>query len=168
MNLNLGGIMPVKTYHITPLKFDAKLAVEVGQRRAGGASISSISKALKLSAGKVAMAELVATTEVVTITDPALLARAIVKVRKAGASWGLLAARYLVTEGTARAAYEAATGQPFTTLDYRKAAKPASTQAKPKKAAAPKKPAASPIKRGGVKAARRIQEALDTQGVVIA
>jgi hypothetical protein len=139
--------MPVKTYHITPLKFDAKLAVEVGQRRAGGESITAIAKALKLSAGKVAMAELVSATEVVTHDDPSTLARAIVMDRKAGASWGLLAARYLITEGTARAAYTAATGQPFTTLDYRKASKPASTQAKPKKVAAP-------IKRGGVKAAR--------------
>jgi hypothetical protein len=155
--------MPVKKFTITPLKFDAKLAVEVGQRRAGGESITAIAKALKTSPGRVAMAELVSTTERVTHDDPAKLARAVVKDRRSGASWGLLAARYGCTEGTARAAYEAATGQPFTTLDYRKA----STQAKPKKVAAPKK-AASPIKRGGVKAARRIQDALDTQGVVIA
>ncbi len=49
----------VKKFTITPLKFDPKLAVEVGQRRAGGESIAAIAKALKMSPGKVAMAELV-------------------------------------------------------------------------------------------------------------
>jgi hypothetical protein len=38
---------------------------------------------------------------------------------------GYLAARYGVTEGTARAAYVAATGQPFTALDYRRKARKA-------------------------------------------
>lgn len=172
--------MPVKKFTITPLKFDTKLAIEVGQRRAGGASITAIAKALKLSPGKVAMAELLSATEVVTIADPAKLARAIVKDRRSGASWGLLAARYLVTEGTARAAYEAATGQPFTTLDYRKASTPASTQAKAKQEAKAKKTDAarvlrgsvkrgpSPIKRGGVKAARALHTERSAVGVVIA
>jgi hypothetical protein len=68
------------------------------------------------------MAELVGTTERVTHDDPAKLARAITKDRKAGKSWGWLAARYGVTEGTCRAAYTAATGQPYTALDYRRAA----------------------------------------------
>lgn len=133
----------MKTYRITPLKFDAKLAQEVTRRRTDGEGIAAIAKALKASPGRVAMAELVGTTERVQVDDPAKLARAIVKERKAGKSWGYLAARYGVTEGTCRAAFEAASGQPFTTLDYRKASKPA----KPKKVAAP-------IKRGGVKAAR--------------
>jgi predicted transcriptional regulator len=113
----------VKKFTVTPLKFDAKLAQEVTSRREGGESISAIATALKMSTGKVAMAELVGTTERVTHDDPAKLARAIVKDRKAGASWGLLAARYGVTEGTARAAFTAATGQPFTALDYRRQAK---------------------------------------------
>ena len=112
----------VKEFTVTPLKFDAKLADEVTSRRENGESIGTIAKALKLSAGKVAMAELVGTTERVTHDDPAKLARAITKDRKVGASWGLLAARYGVTEGTCRAAYTAATGQPYTALDYRKKA----------------------------------------------
>lgn len=113
----------VKKFTNTPLKFDAKLADEVTRRREDGESISAIAKALKLSAGKVAMAELVGTTERVTVDDPAKLARAIAKDRKAGKSWGYLAARYGVTEGTCRAAYTAATGQPYTALDYRRTAR---------------------------------------------
>lgn len=112
----------VKKFTITPLKFDTALVKEVTKRRGGGESITTIAKALKLSTGKVAMAELVGTTERVTHTDPAKLARAIVKERKAGKSWGYLAARYGVTEGTCRAAFTAATGQPFTALDYRRKA----------------------------------------------
>jgi hypothetical protein len=112
----------VKKFTITPLKFDAKLAETVTSRRAGGESISVIAKSLKLSAGKTAMAELVGTTERITHDDPAKLARAITKDRKAGKSWGWLAARHGVTEGTCRAAYTAATGQPYTSLDYRRQA----------------------------------------------
>ena len=48
---------------------------------------------------------------------------ALAKDRAAGRSWGYLAARYGITEGTARAAYVAATGQPWQTLDYRRAAR---------------------------------------------
>lgn len=110
----------VKKYHIAPLNFDTKLVEQVTRRRADNESITTIAKALKVGAGKVAMAELVGTTERVTHTDPAKLARAITKDRKAGKSWGHLAARYGVTEGTCRAAYVAATGQPFTALDYRR------------------------------------------------
>ena len=66
------------------------------------------------------MAELIGTTERKTVDDPAALARAVVEDRKAGDSWGKLAARYGVTEGTTRAAFEAATGQPFSSIDYRK------------------------------------------------
>jgi hypothetical protein len=109
----------VKKFTVTPLKFDAKLAQEVTSRRAGGESISVIAKSLKLSAGKAAMAELVGTTERITHDDPAKLARAIVKDRRGGKSWGYLAARYGVTEGTARAAFTAATGQHWNSLDYR-------------------------------------------------
>ncbi len=112
----------VKQYKVTPLKFDAKLVEKVMRKRTDGDSIAVIAKALKLSAGKAAMAELIGTTERITIDDPAKLARAIVKDRRSGRSWGWLAARYGVTEGTCRAAYEAATGQPFTAIDYRKAA----------------------------------------------
>lgn len=92
-------------------------------RRGKGESVASIAKALKVGVGKAAMAELIGTTERVTIEDPAALARAIVKDRKAGASWGKLAARYGVTEGTTRAAFEAATGEPFSAIDYRTKAK---------------------------------------------
>jgi predicted transcriptional regulator len=66
---------------------------------------------------------LLGTTERVTLDDPAKLARAIVKERKAGKSWGYLAARYGVTEGTWRAAFTAASGQPFTSIDYRRKAR---------------------------------------------
>jgi hypothetical protein len=131
--------MAVKTYHHTSLKFDPHISAEVGQRRAGGESISAIAKALKMSAGRVAMAELLATTDVVIISDPAKLAQAIVKDRKAHASWGLISARYLITEGTARAAFTAASGQPFTTLDFRKASKPAQVKAKAKRVVARKR-----------------------------
>lgn len=109
----------VKKFTVTPLKFDAKLVEQVTRRRTDGESVSTIAKALKTSAGKVAMAELVGTTERVTLDDPAKLARAIVKDRKAGKSWGYLAARYGVTEGTCRAAFTAATGQPWNSIDYR-------------------------------------------------
>lgn len=114
----------VKKFTITPLTFDQQLAEQVTRRRTDGESISAIAKSLKLSTGKAAMAELVGTTERITIDDPAKLARAIVKDRRNnGKSWGWLAARYGATEGTARAAFTAATGQPFTALDYRRKAK---------------------------------------------
>jgi hypothetical protein len=112
----------VKKYTVTPLAFDQKLADLVTRRRTDGESLGAISKALKVSAGKAAMAELVGTTERVAIDDPAKLARAVVKDRKAGRSWGWLAARYGVTEGTCRAAFTAATNQPFTSIDYRRKA----------------------------------------------
>lgn len=112
--------MKVKDYKVRPLTFDDKLVKAVMDRRAKGEPIAKVAKALKVGAGKAAMAELIGTNERTTIEDPAKLARAIVKDRKAGASWGLLAARYGVTEGTTRAAYEAATGQAFTSLDFRK------------------------------------------------
>jgi hypothetical protein len=113
----------VKQYRITPLKFDTKLAEDVTRRRSDGESIAVIAESLKLGAGKVAMAELVGTTERVTIDDPAKLARAVVKERKAGKSWGYLAARYGCTEGTMRAAFTAASGQPWNSLDYRRTAR---------------------------------------------
>jgi hypothetical protein len=110
----------MKDYTIRPLTFDDKLVKAVMARRKKGEPVAKIAKALKVGAGKVAMAELIGTTERKSITDPAKLAKAIAKDRKAGASWGKLAAIYGVTEGTTRAAYEAATGKPFTALDYRK------------------------------------------------
>ncbi len=110
----------VKQYTVTPLEFDAKLVKDVMSRRAKGESLAKIGKALGVTPGKAAMAELVATTERVDLVgDPAKLARALAKERKAGKSWGYLSARYGVTEGTCRAAYTAATGQPWNTLDYR-------------------------------------------------
>jgi hypothetical protein len=112
----------VKKFTINVLTYDVKLVEEVTTRRAGGESITAIAKTLKHSPGKVAMCELLGTTERVQVADPAKLARAITKERKTGKSWGYLAARYGITEGTARAAYEAATGQPFTALDYRRKA----------------------------------------------
>jgi hypothetical protein len=110
----------VKKFTITPLKFDAKLVEQVTRRRTDGESISAIAKSLNAGAGKIAFAELIATTERITITDPEKMARAITKERKAGKSWGWLAARYGVTEGCARRAFEAASGQPFTAIDYRR------------------------------------------------
>jgi len=112
----------VKSYNVKPLSFDDTLVTQVTKRRTDGDSLTVIAKALDISAGKAAMAELVATTPRVAIDDPAKLARAVVKDRKAGASWGLLAARYGITEGTARAAYEAAVGQSYSSLDYRRRA----------------------------------------------
>lgn len=135
----------VKQYKVTPLKFDQNIVDLVTRRRTDGESISAIAKSLKLSAGKAAMAELIGTTERVTIDDPAKLARAVAKARKEGKSWGWLAARFGVTEGTARAAYESATGEPFTTLDYRRVAKktkPAATKKRTVKRQATTKQAA--------------------------
>jgi hypothetical protein len=110
----------VKQYTVTPLEFDAKLVKDVMSRRAKGESLAKIGKTLGVTPGKAAMAELVATTERVDLVgEPAKLARALAKERKAGKSWGYLSARYGVTEGTCRAAYTAATGQPWNTLDYR-------------------------------------------------
>jgi hypothetical protein len=112
----------MKDYTVRPLSFDDKLVKAVMARRKKGESTAKVAQALKIGAGRAAMAELIGTNERITITDPAKLARAIVKDRKAGASWGLLAARYGVTEGTTRAAYEAAAGEPFTALDFRRKA----------------------------------------------
>jgi hypothetical protein len=128
----------VKEYTVTPLKFSLSLAEQVTRRRTEGESISAIAKSLKLSPGKAAMAELVGTVEVVKIDDPSKLARAVVKDRRGGKSWGWLSARYAVSESTARRAYEAATGEAFSTLDYRRAAKPAKPAAKAAKAKAAK------------------------------
>lgn len=120
----------VKKFTVTPLKFNLSLAEQVTRRRTDGESISAIAKSLNLSTGKAAMAELVGTVEVVKISDPAKLARAIVKDRKAGKSWGWLSAKFAVTEGTCRAAYTAATGEHWNTLDYRRTAKQAKPAAK--------------------------------------
>ena len=111
--------MKVKDYKVRPLKFDDKLVKQVMDRIAKDEPIAAIAQDLKIGAGRAAMAVMVGTEERKQIDDPAKLAAAIVKDRKAGASWGLLAARYGVTEGTTRAAFEAMTGKPFTTLDYR-------------------------------------------------
>jgi hypothetical protein len=137
--------MPVKEYKVTPLTFDQNLVDLVTRRRTDGESIATIAKALKLSAGKTAMAELIGTTERVAVDDPAKLARAITKDRKAGKSWGWLAARYGVTEGTCRTAYTAATGQHWNSLDYRRKASDDAA-----------KPAPSPIKRASVKTTRAL------------
>jgi hypothetical protein len=110
----------MKDYTVRTLSFDDKLVRNVMARRKKDESIAAVAKALKVGTGKAAMAELIGSNKRVTITDPAKLARAIVKDRKAGASWGLLAAVYGVTEGTARAAYEAAASEPFTALDFRR------------------------------------------------
>jgi len=112
--------MKVRDYKVGPLIFDDTLVKAVMARRKKGESIAKVAKALKVGAGKAAMAELIGTNKRVKLEDPAKLARAIVKDRKAGDSWGKLAAVYGVTEGTTRAAYEAATGEPFASLDYRK------------------------------------------------
>jgi len=115
----------VKDYTVRTLSFDDKLVKSVMARRKKGESLAQVAKALKVGMGKAAMAELIGSNERVTIDDPAKLARAIVKDRKAGASWGLLAARYGVTEGTVRIAYEAATGESWTSIDFRRKEKAA-------------------------------------------
>lgn len=112
--------MQIKDYRVRPLNFDDKLVKAVKARRKKGESVAAIAKALKVGAGKAAMAELIATNKRVHITDPADLARAITKDREAGASWGKLAAVYGVTETTTRDAYEAATGDAPTSLDFRR------------------------------------------------
>jgi hypothetical protein len=113
--------MKVADYTIRPLKFDADLVQRVMARRRKDESIAQVAKALKIGTGRAAMAELIGSNERVKIEDPAKLARAVVKDRRnKHASWGLLAARSGITEGTARSAFEAATGKPFTALDYRR------------------------------------------------
>lgn len=112
--------MKVKDYKVTPLTFDEKVVKQVMDRVAKEESIAVIAKKMGIGPGRAAMAVLIGTTERKTIEDPAALARAIAKDRKAKASWGLLAAKYGVTEGTARAAFEAATGEPFSSIDYSK------------------------------------------------
>ena len=74
----------VAEYKINPLNFDAELAQKVTTRRAAGESLAAIAKDLKLGLGKTAMAELVGTTERKALTDPAALARAVLKDRKGG------------------------------------------------------------------------------------
>jgi hypothetical protein len=110
----------VKKYHIAPLTYDQNLVDLVTRRRTDGESISAIAKALNMGLGKTAMMERIGTTERVEVADPAKLARLITKERKSGASWAHLAARYGVSEGTVRAAYNAVTGQPHSELDYRR------------------------------------------------
>ena len=115
----------VRKFTVTPLKFDPKLAEEVTHRRAAGETISAIAKDLKMTPGRAKMAVLVATTERVQVEDPAKLARAVAKGRRAGDAWAVLCARYGISEGCARAAYTAATGQPFNELDYRRGSRKA-------------------------------------------
>jgi hypothetical protein len=110
----------VKKYRVTPLAFDQKLVEQVMRRRTDGESLAVIATALKITAGKAAMAELLGTVEAVQIEDAAKLARAVAKSRKEGRSWGWLAARFRITEGSAKAAFVAATGQAADTLDFRK------------------------------------------------
>lgn len=110
----------VTDYTVRPLNFEDELVVKVMERRKAGESLGKIAPALGIGLGKAAMAELVGTTERKQISDPAALARAVVKDRRAGKSWGWLAARYGITAGCARAAYTAAAGEPCNTLDFRK------------------------------------------------
>jgi hypothetical protein len=110
----------VTEYRVTPLKQDDKLIKQVMDRRAKGESAATIAKALKLGVGRVLMAEIIATTERVTIDDPDRLARALVKDRKSGASWPQLAARYGIAESCTHRAWEAATGQSYKVTDYRR------------------------------------------------
>lgn len=112
--------MKVSDYAVHPLHVDDKLVKTVIARRKKGDSIATIARTLKIGQGKAAMAELVGTTKRVELNDSAALARAIAKDRKAGFSWGKLAAKYGVTEGTTRAAYESASGQPFSSIDLRR------------------------------------------------
>jgi hypothetical protein len=110
-------------FKVRPLTFDVKLVKAVVAQRKKGESVATIAKALKFGQGKVAMAELVGTVEHIVVSDPTELAMAIVKDRRDGGSWGVLAARYRVTEGTARAAYEAAAKEPAGALDFRRKSK---------------------------------------------
>jgi hypothetical protein len=110
----------VKQYKVTKLKVDQPLIDKVMSRREKGESSKAIAKALKLGVGRVLMAEIIATTERVTIDDPAKLARSLVKDRKAGASWPQLAAKYGIAEACTHRAYEAATGQSYKVTDYRR------------------------------------------------
>jgi hypothetical protein len=114
----------VADYTVRPLNFDEELVAKVMERRKAGESLATIAAAVGAGLGKTAMAELVGTTEHRKISDSAALARAVAKDRKAGKSWGSLAARYRITEGTARAAYTAAAGEPWKTLDFRKGKPP--------------------------------------------
>jgi len=103
----------MQAYKVTPLKEDPELVKQVTRRREAGESIKAIAEDLGMAAGKTAMQVIIGTAPRVQIDDPAKLARAIAKDRKAGTDWAHLAARYGVSEGTVRAAYTAATGQPF-------------------------------------------------------
>ncbi len=109
----------VKEYAVRPLKFDEKLVKQVMDRIAKDEPIAAIAKDLKIGAGKAAMAVMLGTEERKTIDDPAKLAAAIVKDRKAKASWGAAVRALRRDRGTCRAAFEAMTGKSFTTLDYR-------------------------------------------------
>ena len=110
----------VEQYTVRPLVFDEDLVAKVRERRNAGASIPKVAKQLGMGLGKTAMAELIATTPRKNIANPDTLARAVVKDRREGKSWGWLSARYGITEGTARAAYTAAAGEHWKALDYRK------------------------------------------------
>jgi len=109
----------VTDYKVHTLTFDPKLVEAVMNRHKKGESLANIAKALKIGKGKAAMGLLIATTDRISIDDPA----AITKDRRGGSSWGRLAARYGVTEGTARATYEAAADEPASALDFRRKAR---------------------------------------------
>lgn len=115
----------IAEFEVRPLSVDGKLVKAVMAGRKNGESLATIAKALGIGKGKAAMAELLGTVERVDIADRTELARAIAKDRRSGSSWGILAARYRVTEGTARAAYEAAAHEPSGTLDFRRKAEAA-------------------------------------------
>jgi hypothetical protein len=117
----------VAPYRVYPLGYPASKAATAKKLAAQGASLAAVAKAIGVATtGQAAMALLVAHNALPAKAQAALhkapgtLAVAVANGRHQGASWGLLAARYGVTEGTVRAAYQAATGRPHSTLDYRR------------------------------------------------
>lgn len=109
----------VKVYKVTPLKVDMDLVAAVMTKRDAGAKLPEIAKELGKSTGVCAFQQIIFVSRPVVIEDSAKLARAVAKDRKAGVRWPQLAAKYRVTEACAKRAYEAATGQPYSELDFR-------------------------------------------------
>lgn len=109
-----------KTYRITNLSINAEFVAEALRlTRDEGLPLTKAAKALETSPGRVAMALLITDTPQVKYADKDDLAQQVTRARQQGDSWGLLAARYRVTEGTCRAAFTYGAKTPFFAVDYR-------------------------------------------------
>lgn len=109
-----------KTYRITKLTVDEAFLADVARLTGEGLPLTKVAKELGTSPGRVAMALLLRDVPVKAVpASKEAFAREVIAARRKGDSWGLLAARYRVTEGTCRAAFSFGAATPFYAIDYR-------------------------------------------------